>query len=234
MTRVTETASFDPDLFAFLRELAKNNDRDWFNANKARYEDHVLEPALAFIEDFGYRLQSISPHFRADTRKTGGSLFRIYRDTRFSKDKTPYKTNTGMHFRHDRAKDAHAPGFYLHLAPDQVFGGGGIWHPDTKTANRIRQAIVDDPEAWREATRTPPFSDRLDIGGDGNMLKRVPHGLPADHEFADDFRRRDYFGWAEMSEKIATADGFLDEYTRTCEAAAPLVRFICRALDLEY
>jgi uncharacterized protein (TIGR02453 family) len=234
MTRTTEAASFEPELFAFLRELKDNNDRDWFNANKQRYEAHVLEPALAFIEDFGYRLNEISPHFRADTRKTGGSLFRIYRDTRFSKDKTPYKTNTGMHFRHERAKDAHAPGFYLHLAPGQVFGGGGIWHPDTKTANRIRQAIDDDPDAWREATRTPPFTDRLDIGGDGNMLKRVPPGLPADHEFADDFRRRDYFGWAELSEQAATADGFLDEYTRVCEGAAPLVRFICRALDLEF
>jgi uncharacterized protein (DUF2461 family) len=183
MTRATETASFDPELFEFLRELKANNDRDWFNANKQRYDAHVLEPALAFIEDFGYRLNEISPHFRADTRKTGG---------------------------------------------------GGIWHPDTKTATRIRQAIVDDPDGWRDATRTPPFSDRLDIGGDGNMLKRVPPGLPADHEFADDFRRRDYFGWAETSEKVATADGFLDEYTRMCEAAAPLVRFICRALDLEF
>ncbi|HET8757296.1 MAG TPA: TIGR02453 family protein, partial [Solirubrobacteraceae bacterium] len=199
-----------------------------------RYEDHVQEPALAFIEDFGYRLESISPHFRADTRKTGGSLFRIYRDTRFSKDKTPYKTNTGMHFRHERAKDAHAPGFYLHLAPDEVFGGAGIWHPDTKTANRIRQAILDDPDGWREATRTPPFTDRMDLGGHDNMLKRVPPGLPADHEFADDFRRRDYFGWAATTETTVTADGFLDEYTRMCEAAAPLVRFICRALDLEF
>src|SRR4051794_11111881 len=161
MTRVTETASFDPELFDFLRDLAKHNDRAWFNANKARYEGHVLEPALAFIEDFGYRLESISPHFRADTRKTGGSLFRIYRDTRFAKDKTPYKTNTGMHFRHKAAKDAHAPGFYLHLAPGQVFGGGGIWHPDTKTATKIRQAIVDDPERWRAATREPPFTDRV-------------------------------------------------------------------------
>jgi uncharacterized protein (TIGR02453 family) len=235
MTAPTDiTREFDPELFDFLRELKDHNDRDWFNANKARYEAHVQEPALAFIEDFGYRLQSISPHFRADTRKTGGSLFRIYRDTRFSKDKTPYKTNTGMHFRHKAAKDAHAPGFYLHLAPDQVFGGGGMWHPDTKTATKIRQAIVDNPERWREATRQPPFTDRLDIGGDGNMLKRVPSGFDASFEFADDLRRRDYFGWAELSERQATTPGFLNEYTRVCEAAAPLVKFICDALDLEF
>ena len=137
----------------------------------------MLEPALAFIEDFAPRLEQLSPHFRADPRKSGGSLFRIYRDTRFSKDKTPYKTNTGMHFRHARAKDAHAPGFYLHLEPGQVFAGGGIWHPDTPTVTRIRQAIVADPERWRAATREPPFSDVLGIGGDDNALKRVPSGF---------------------------------------------------------
>jgi uncharacterized protein (TIGR02453 family) len=235
MTAPSEvTREFDPELFEFLRELKDNNDRDWFAANKARYEAHVLEPALAFIEDFAPRLHAISPHFRADTRKVGGSLFRIYRDTRFSKDKTPYKTNTGMHFRHARAKDAHAPGFYLHLAPGQVFGGGGIWHPDTKTATRIREAIVAHPDRWRAATRTSPFTDRLDIGGDDHKLKRVPSGFPADHEFADDLRRKDYFGWAESGEDVATRPGFLDEYTRICEAAAPLVRFICDALELEF
>jgi uncharacterized protein (TIGR02453 family) len=227
------TREFDPELFDFLRELSKHNDRDWFAAHKDRYEAHVQEPALAFIEDFGYRLEGISRHFRADTRKVGGSLFRIYRDTRFAKDKTPYKTNTGMHFRHKAAKDAHAPGFYLHLAPGQVFGGGGIWHPDTKTATKIRQAIVDDPERWRAVTREPPFTDAVYLGGDDNMLKRVPTGFDASFEFADDLRRRDYFGWAELSEEKATTPGFLDEYTRVCEAAAPLVKFICDALGLE-
>jgi uncharacterized protein (TIGR02453 family) len=235
MTAPTDSSrEFDPELFEFLRELKDHNDRDWFNANKARYEAQVQEPALAFIEDFGFRLESISRHFRADPRKTGGSLFRIYRDTRFSKDKTPYKTNTGMHFRHNSSKDAYAPGFYLHLAPGQVFGGGGIWHPDTKTATKIRQAIVDKPERWRAATRRPPFTDRVSIGGDGSMLKRVPSGFDASFEFADDLRRKDYFGWAELSEEQATTPGFLDEYTRVCEAAAPLVKFICDALDLEF
>jgi uncharacterized protein (TIGR02453 family) len=225
---------FDPELFEFLAELADHNDREWFAANKDRYEAHVLEPSLAFIEDFAFRLEQISPHFRADPRKNGGSLFRIYRDTRFSKDKTPYKTNTGMHFRHARAKDAHAPGFYLHLAPGQVFGGGGIWHPDTKTATKIRQAIVAHPERWREATREPPFSDRLSLGGNDSMLKRVPSGFDAGFEFADDLRRRDYFGWAELSEQDATTPGFLDRYTEVCTSAMPLVAFLCRALDLEH
>jgi uncharacterized protein (TIGR02453 family) len=224
---------FDPELFEFLADLSRHNDREWFTANKDRYEAHVLEPALAFIEDFGFRLEELSPHFRADPRKNGGSLFRIYRDTRFSKDKTPYKTNTGMHFRHARAKDAHAPGFYLHLAPGQVFGGGGIWHPDTKTVTRIRQAIVADPDRWRAVTREPPFTDVMVLGGNDNRLKRVPTGFDPGFEFADDLRLRDYFGWAELSEADATTAGFLDRYTAVCAAALPLVAFICDALDLE-
>ena len=101
MSRVTvEAPSFSPELFAFLRDLAENNDREWFTANKARYVAEVQEPALAFIEDVGMRLPEISRHFVADARTTGGSLFRIYRDVRFSKDKSPYKTQIGIQFRH--------------------------------------------------------------------------------------------------------------------------------------
>lgn len=100
--------SFTPDIFAFLRDLATNNNRAWFHENKQRFEDSVRQPALDFITDFVEPLETLSPHFVADSRTVGGSLFRIHRDTRFSKDKTPYKLNTGMHFRHERAKDAHA------------------------------------------------------------------------------------------------------------------------------
>jgi uncharacterized protein (TIGR02453 family) len=224
-----ETPSFGPELFAFLAELREHNDRDWFAANKERYEAHVLEPALAFIEDFGYRLQDISPHFRADPRRSGGSLFRIYRDTRFAKDKSPYKTNTGMYFRHARGKDVHAPGYYLHLAPGEVFGGGGIWHPDTKALTAIRQAIVDDPERWSRAKR---LGDGLELGGDA--LKRVPSGFDKDHPHAEDLKRKDFFASIRLGEDEATAPGFLDRYTRVCESAAPLMRFLCGALDVAY
>jgi uncharacterized protein (TIGR02453 family) len=224
-----ESASFGPELFAFLSELADNNDRDWFAANKQRYEAHVLEPALAFIEDFGYRLQNISPHFRADPRRVGGSLFRIYRDTRFAKDKSPYKTNTGMHFRHERAKDAHAPGYYLHLAPGEVFAGGGIWHPESQALTAIREAIVRDPDAWHAATQV---GGGLELRGDA--LKRVPSGFDKDHPYAEDLKRKDFFCWGRLSEDEVTAPGFLDRYTRLCESAAPLMRFLCRALDVPY
>src|SRR5439155_14951950 len=112
-----DAPSFSRELFAFLRELAENNDREWFAANKARYVAEVQEPALAFIEDVGLRLSDVSRHLVADPRTTGGSLFRIYRDVRFAKDKSPYKTHIGIQFRHERARDAHAPGVYLPLEP---------------------------------------------------------------------------------------------------------------------
>jgi uncharacterized protein (TIGR02453 family) len=223
---------FDPEFFDFLAELADHNDREWFAANRDRYEAHVLEPALAFIEDFAFRLPEISPHLRADPRRTGGSLFRIHRDTRFSKDKTPYKTHVGINFRHARAKEIDAPGLYLHLAPGDVFAGGGLWRPDTQTAHRIREAIAADPDGWRRATREPPFSDRFQIHGE--QLKRVPSTFDREHESADDLRRKGWVGSVTLDQETATTPGFLDEYTHLCEGLAPLLRFICRALALEF
>ncbi len=232
MAKVAAQASFGPELFTFLTDLRANNDRDWFAANKARYEEQLLEPALTFVEDFAPRLEKISPHLRADPRPSGGSLFRIYRDTRFSKDKSPYKTNVGIHFRHELAKDAHAPGFYLHLGPGEVFAGGGIWHPGTDGATLIREAIVADPERWKRTTRTGAFVKRLELGGD--TLKRVPPWADAEHPFAEDLKRKDFFGWAQLSEEDVVAPGFVDEYAGICRAATPLMRFLCDALDVPF
>jgi uncharacterized protein (DUF2461 family) len=142
-------------LFSFFRDLKNNNTREWFEANKDRYESDVREPLLTFIDSFAEPLYKISPHFRADARKVGGSLFRIYRDVRFSKDKTPYKTQAGVHFRHERSKDAHAPGFYLHLDPKEVFIGAGIWHPDKDALLQIRGALMDPPPG-RKPSVAPP------------------------------------------------------------------------------
>ena len=125
----TQDTSFDGTLFAFLVDLRENNDRAWFAANKARYERECLEPALAFIEDFAVDLETISPHIRADARPVGGSLFRIYRDTRFAKDKTPYKTHVGIYFRHARSADADTAGMYVHLERRLRSSGVRSHHP---------------------------------------------------------------------------------------------------------
>ena len=125
---------FTPATFSFLRDLAKNNNREWFGDHKDRYENHVKEPALRFIVDVGPKLDKISPHFRADPRANGGSLFRIYRDTRFSKDKTPYKTHTGIQFRHEAGKDVtRSRVLPPHPSEGDLRGRSGIWHPDSRT-----------------------------------------------------------------------------------------------------
>ncbi len=223
---------FTPALFAFLRDLAQHNDRAWFQENKQRYVDDVQEPALAFIADFAEPLRRISPHFRADARVQGGSLFRIYRDTRFSKDKTPFKTNTGVHFRHERAKDVHAPGYYLHLEPGGCYAGVGLWLPEAAVARQIRQAIVDDPDGWRRATRSRPFTEVWELAGDS--LRRPPRGFDPDHRFVEDLKRRSFIATCRLTQREVTSSGFSDALARRFRAATPFMRFLCRAIDVEF
>ncbi len=223
---------FSPALFKFLNDLEANNEREWFNANKARYESAIKEPALQFISDFEKPLKKISPHFVADPRGNGGSLFRIYRDTRFSKDKTPYKTNTGMQFRHEMAKDAHAPGFYLHLEPGACFMGVGLWRPEPKVAQTIRDWIADEPTRWKRATRATRFTETFEMGGES--LKRPPKGFDPDHDLIDDLKRKDFIASANLTQKQVTSDGFIDEFAVMCKAAGPYMKFLCEAVGVPY
>ena len=218
--------------FRFLEELAANNNRPWFEKNKPRYEEHVKEPAMRFITDFRPLLKKISPHFRADPRPVGGSMFRIYRDTRFSKDKSPYKTYTGIQFRHDLGKDAHAPGFYLHLEPKSVFIGLGCWHPDGASVKKIRDAIVDDPAGWKQATRSKKFTSRFELTGES--LVRHPRDFDPDHPLIEDLKRKDFIGVAHVSQKRVTASGFLEEFAKACGDGRGIVRFLCNAVDAPF
>ena len=226
------TRHFTPATFAFLRDLGANNNRDWFKANKDRYEETLREPALQFIRDFEPHLERISPHFRADDRRSGGSLFRIYRDVRFSRDKSPYKTYTGVQFHHAAGKDAHAPGFYLHLQPRGVFMGTGIWHPDSPTLAKIRSAIVDDPDGWRDTIDDTAFRQRYELEGDS--LKRPPRGFPADHPLIEDLKRKDFIAVQRMSQKAVTGGGFLERFAADCAAGSGLVEFLCDAIGVAF
>lgn len=221
------SAHFGPELFAFLEELTAHNDRAWFQANKSRYERDVREPMLRFISDFGPLLHEISPRFEADPRKVGGSMFRVHRDTRFSKDKTPYKTHAGAHFRHEAAKDVHAPGFYLHLQPDEVFVGVGLWQPPTPVAQRIREAMADDVDGWLAAARSEAFLARWRLGGDS--LKRPPRGFAADHPLIEDLKRKDFIASVELDRSAVCEPDFLPRFAALCKEAAPLMRWLCGA-----
>lgn len=222
---------FTSDLFAFLRDLTGNNDRVWFDENRDRYERDVKGPALRFVAELAPHLRRISPHFRADPRPVGGSLFRIHRDVRFSNDKSPYKTHVGIRFPHRAGKDVHAPGFYLHLEPGEVFLGCGVWHPDGATLSRIRGSIVARPDRWRGVREGRRFRRRFRLGGD--TLLRPPRGTDANHPLIEDLKRKDYIAVAELDEDAVQRKEFVKEFAALCRDAEPFQRFLCEALSLE-
>lgn len=225
-------APFSPELFSFLRELREHNDRDWFKANKRRYEEVVQEPVLQFVADFAPHLEKISRHMVANPAPVGGSVFRIYRDTRFSRDKSPYKTHTGLHFRHEQSRSAHSPVFYLHLEPGNVFAATGVWRPDAPTLGRIREGIVAEPQRWRRATREKAFAERFQLRGES--LTRAPAGYDPDDPLIEDLKRKDFVAVATLNERAACSPGFLEEFASTSRASAPYLRFLCDALGLPF
>jgi len=223
---------FTPRLFDFLRALKKNNNRPWFLAHKSTYESDVREPMLRFIEDFAPRLRRISKHYLADPRPVGGSMFRIYRDVRFSHDKSPYKTHVAAHFTHDGGKDIHSPGFYFHLSPQEVFVGSGIWHPDPETAAKIRAGIANSSPAWKRAISAPAFKAKCTL--DNQRISRPPRGFASDHKLIEDLKLKNFIASAEFNERDACSPKFMDRFTEVCEASAPLMRFLTLALGLSW
>ncbi len=229
---MTDFDGFPADLFRFLKDLRRNNDREWFNDHKDRYTASVLEPMGAFIDAMQPRLAAISDHYVADPRPHGGSMFRIYRDTRFSKDKTPYKTHVACHFRHEAGKDAHAPGFYVHLEPEGLYFGGGIWRPPGPHLSRIRDFIADNARSWARIKNAPRVKE---VGGiQGESLKRPPRGFNAEHVHIEDLKRKSFYVMTEADPEAALEADFPDTVTRGFQRAAPLVRFVCDALDLQF
>lgn len=225
------TRHFRPELFGFLRELKRHNDREWFGRNRERYEREVRQPLMRFVADFAVPLRRLSPHLVADPRPAGGSIFRIHRDTRFTKDKSPYKTHAAAQFRHRDGKDVHAPGFYLHLEPGRVFGGAGIWHPDPPTLLRLRQAVASRGAEWRKALSGRSFRETCTLEGD--FAVRPPRGFSPDHPLIEDIKRKDFIAVANWSEKQATAPGFLAEFATFCRNTTPLLRFLARAVSVK-
>jgi uncharacterized protein (TIGR02453 family) len=215
-------AYFSDDLFRFLKQLKRNNDREWFQRHKPEYEALVHQPALRFIAEFAGPLYEISPHLVAGSR----SLFRIYRDTRFSPDKRPYKTHLGMRFSH-AGKDVHSPGFYLHLEPGECFAAAGLWRPDAPTLLKVRTAIVSRPKEWRGVRHLLSWDD-------SGKLSRPPRGFPADHEFVDDLKLKDIGAAVEITEKQVCGPQFMEIVSKACSEMAPLAKFLSAAVGLKF
>ena len=219
--------SITSDLFRFLASLRRHNNREWFTTHKGEYIRHVRDPLLAFVTTIGPKLRQISPHVVADPRPSGGSLLRIYRDTRFSRDKTPYKTNAALSFRLAPKRDIESPGYYLHLEPGLVFMGAGLWHPSADALRAIREAIVKDPKAWTRAKRSG-------LSHGEATLKRPPRGFSADHPLIEDLKHTSFTTGVQFTERQACSPAFGQLFVRACRREAPLMRFLARAMGLPF
>ncbi|OQX19850.1 MAG: TIGR02453 family protein [Desulfobulbaceae bacterium A2] len=223
---------FSKRTFAFLTGLAGSNTREWFAAHQQDYEEFVRTPALELIGDMADQLPAISRHFTAQPRKVGGSLMRIQRDTRFGRDKTPYKTNIGIQFRHELGKDIHAPGYYLHIEPDDCFLGIGLWHPDAQALGKIREALVEHGKAWVAARDDTKFRRHFTLVGDA--LVNPPHGFAKEHSLLEDLKRKDFIGLAPLTLAEVTSAKLRSQMVEYFRHAAPFMRFLCQALSLPF
>ncbi len=229
---MTDFAGFPADFFRFFEQLRRHNNRDWFNEHKDRYLQSVVEPMSAFITAMQPMLATLSEHYIADPKPHGGSMFRIYRDARFSKDKTPYKTHAACQFRHAAGKDAHAPGFYVHLDQDEIFFGGGIWLPPGPKLNAIRDFIADNARSWARIRNSKKVQDAGGIQGDS--LKRAPRGFDDQHVHIEDLKRKSFYLMSQTTREIAGSAEFVAVVAQGFARAAPLNRFICDALELPF
>ena len=223
---------FGPGLLRFLGELREHNDRAWFKGNQDRYEAEVREPALDFIRLMAVHVEKISPHMVASDRKAGGSLIRIHRDVRFSRNKEPYKTNVGIQFRHESGKDVHAPGLYFHVDPESAFLGVGMWHPDAPALAAVRKAIDEDPAGWKRVSRGKRFRAYWELGGES--LKRAPLGYPVDHPLIEDLRRKDFIAVCSLSRRDLGRRDLVERVAERFQTGRPFLAWLAEALDLPF
>jgi uncharacterized protein (TIGR02453 family) len=224
---------FRPEAIQFLVDLADNNDRAWFQPRKGEYEKLLKEPLEALIAALADRLEARGIPLRADPAK---SPFRIYRDVRFSRDKSPYKTNLGASFpwvgeaagavtgrSHDT--NVHSSGGYFHLSPGEIFVGGGIWHPEKPWLAAFRERVVDEPGRIRELIEERAFAATFgSLGGD--RLRRVPTGFPPDHPEAELLKLKDVTFGRRLSDKDAMSPALPDVIADTFQTAMPLMRYL--------
>ena len=216
-------AYFTEELFRFLKRLKRNNNREWFQRHKEEYEAQMRQPALRFIADFAGPLYEITPHLAADPRK---SLFRVYRDTRFSHDKRPYKTHLAMRFSHS-GRDVHSPGFYLNIEQNDCYAAAGLWHPEPPVLLKVRSGIVARPEEWRKVRHLLNWDF-------SSKLSRPPRGFQPNHEFVEDLKLKDLGTSIEFSDKQVLSPGFMQVFSEACRRMSPLAKFLSSVLGLKF
>ncbi|HWP38320.1 MAG TPA: DUF2461 domain-containing protein [Gemmatimonadales bacterium] len=228
---------FTAATLAFLRGLKKNNTKSWFEAHRAEYEAHVRGPMRELIEEMDVRFARFAPEITGDPRR---SMFRIYRDIRFSKDKSPYKTHAACWFHHrdaDRRVGSEAEGggagFYFQIAPGDSFIGAGIWMPPRPVLNRVRDAIAEHPRGFERVVLARSFVRRFGGLHEEAVLKRMPRGFSEDHPAARWLRLQSFTtGWV-LTDKQATSPRLGARLEADFTAMLPLVRWLNAALGLK-
>jgi len=219
-------AGFSAETFSFLRRLKKNNNRPWFAKHKTEYEDLVRFPMECLIASLRPRMADIAPGFEFHPRK---SIFRIYRDTRFSHDKTPYKTNIAANFKtRGPIAPTGAPGLYVGIGLDEIFIGGGLYMPDGAQLKSIRSFIAGKPEELNEVIEDPLFKKVLgEILGD--RLQKAPLGFPKDHPMIGSLRLKQFYVGVDLDQKECLKARFLDTVVRVFSASMPFMQWLQKA-----
>ena len=225
---------FHPAAFQFLRDLARHNQREWFEAHRGVYERELREPMRRLVEVLDARLGRIAPEIVGDPRR---SMFRIHRDVRFSADKSPYKTNAGAWLYHrgagrkvGREGEGGGAGFYFHVDPFTCFVAGGIWMPAPPALRRIREAIAAQPAALARLTRVEAFRRRFDGVTEEVKLRRVPRGFPSDHPAAEWLKLQSFTARASIERGVVTSPRLVAALCRDFALLLPLVRWLNHAL----
>jgi uncharacterized protein (TIGR02453 family) len=177
-------------------------------------------------------VEVVSSHLTASDRKVGGSLMRIHRDVRFARDKRPYKTNLGIQFRHTDGRDVHAPGLYLHVDPESVFLGAGMWRPPPPALRAIRDAIGDEPKGWARVRDGKTFRKAWALAGES--LTRAPRGVAPDHPMIEDLRRKDHIAVSELTHVDVTRSDLIPFVTRRFRDARPYMAWLAAAVGLPF
>jgi uncharacterized protein (TIGR02453 family) len=213
---------FTPKTLSFLRSLKRNNDREWFRARKDQYDEHVRAPMIRVVERLAEDFRTVAPELIASPKQ---SLFRIYRDTRFSNDKKRLKTHAAAVFRPKDLPKPQGAGLYFEIAPGWVWIGGGMWRPEPPELVRLRAHIDETWPEIRNITRAKAFRSRFDAL-QGDTTTRVPRGYPADHPAAEFLKFRQLYGGAEFPASLAHSREFYPTLLATFKALMPLVRFL--------
>lgn len=218
---------FPKESVSFLKKLKKNNNREWFNAHKNEFEQFVKFPMQSFIASMQPHFSDFAPKFDVHPKR---SMFRIYRDTRFSKDKTPYKTHMAAHFvLRGKPKGFEGSGYYLHIAPGEVFIGGGIYMPDNDQLKKIRKAIAEHSKTFLEIINKPSFKKTFGTIN-GQKLSRPPKGFEPNHPMIEWLKMKQFFAGVDLKEEVCYKKDFNKRIAQFCKELAPLVDFMNHAM----